>query len=117
MFKERIVDLRKRRKLSQQELAKAIGISREALSGYEQGRREPSLDTLEKLADYFGVSLDYLFGRTDLATPPPELDIPLEYVEVVKGWQQDGMSAQEIKDWWNRIKEIALKIKELENKK
>lgn len=36
-----------------------------SLSRYEHGRREPNLDTLLKLADYFGCSVDYLLGRTN----------------------------------------------------
>ena len=52
--------IRKQRKLSQQTVAMELNISREALSHYENGRREPSIGMLIKMSDYFNVSIDYL---------------------------------------------------------
>ena len=52
--------IRKQRKLSQQKVAMELNISREALSHYENGRREPSIGMLNKMSDYFNVSIDYL---------------------------------------------------------
>ena len=52
--------IRKQRKLSQQKVAMESNISREALSHYENGRREPSIGMLIKMSDYFNVSIDYL---------------------------------------------------------
>ena len=52
--------IRKKKKLNQQKVAMELNISREALSHYENGRREPSLALLIKMSDYFGVSIDYL---------------------------------------------------------
>ncbi len=51
---------RKRRNLNQQKVAMDLNISREALSHYENGKREPSLDMLLKMSDYFNVSINYL---------------------------------------------------------
>ncbi len=48
--------------LNQQKVAMDLNISREALSHYETGRREPSLDMLKKLSEYFNVSIDYLIN-------------------------------------------------------
>jgi transcriptional regulator with XRE-family HTH domain len=62
---ERIAKLRKELKLSQYELADRLGYSRGKLSNYEQGSRQPDYDTLQKLADFFGVTTDYLLGRTN----------------------------------------------------
>ena len=53
--------LRKGRKLTQDELSQAVDIKRANLSNYETGRRIPPLKQLQKIADYFGVGLDY-FG-------------------------------------------------------
>lgn len=58
----RLKELRKENNLSQRELGKVIGVTRQAISLYERGDREPKLKILEKLADYFGVSVDYLKG-------------------------------------------------------
>lgn len=54
--------VRQERNLNQLKVAMDLNISREALSHYETGRREPSLDMLRKLSDYFNVSIDYLIN-------------------------------------------------------
>ena len=58
-------NIRKQRNLNQQKVAMDLNISREALSHYETGRREPSLDMLKKLSEYFNVSIDYLINGED----------------------------------------------------
>ncbi len=62
MIGKRINELRKELELSQEELAKKIGVSRSALSLYEIDRREPDLETVKKIASLFGVTTDYLLG-------------------------------------------------------
>ncbi len=52
--------IRKQRKMSQQWVATQLHISRESLSYYENGKREPSLDLLVKMSDFFNVSVHYL---------------------------------------------------------
>lgn len=52
--------IRKEKRLSQQKVALDLSISREALSHYENGKREPSLNMLQKMSEYFNVSIDYL---------------------------------------------------------
>ncbi|MCQ2419717.1 MAG: helix-turn-helix transcriptional regulator [Clostridia bacterium] len=67
MFGTRIALLRTQQGMSQQMLARALGVSASAVGMYEQGRREPSLQTVVKLAELFGVSTDYLLrGETIL---------------------------------------------------
>lgn len=55
--------LRIKEHFSQQELADKLGISKSAISMYENGNREPDLETLERIADFFNVDMDYLIGR------------------------------------------------------
>ncbi|CEP67835.1 Cro/C1-type helix-turn-helix domain [Moorella glycerini] len=64
-FAERLTRLRERKGLTQEDLAKKLNISRSALSLWEIGKREPNFETTTKIADFFGVSVDYLLGRTD----------------------------------------------------
>ncbi len=65
-FKERLVYLRKEVfKLTQEDFAKKIGYTRSAISAWEIGRNEPSNEDIVKLADFFGVSTDYLLGKSD----------------------------------------------------
>jgi transcriptional regulator with XRE-family HTH domain len=61
---ERLRELRLRRKISQEEVARHIGITRSAYSHYEINNRQPVYETLIKLAAYFDVSLDYIIGGT-----------------------------------------------------
>ncbi|KPU42131.1 HTH-type transcriptional regulator ImmR [Oxobacter pfennigii] len=70
MFGERLKEIRIESKLTQEELGDMVGVSGNTISKYETGDREPSLDILTRIANYFNVSLDYLLGRTDLTTPP-----------------------------------------------
>ena len=63
---ERLVTLRKERKISQGELAKIINIHPNILGRYERGETNPNIDMASKLADALSVSLDYLVGKTDI---------------------------------------------------
>ena len=60
-----IAELRKNAKLSQRQLASIIGTSQANLSRWEQGLNEPSVVECWRIADYFGVSIDYLCGRKE----------------------------------------------------
>ncbi len=65
LFSERLIELREKSDLSQAEAAKEFGVVVRAYQRYEYGEREPRLSTLIRMADFYGVSLDYLAGRTD----------------------------------------------------
>ena len=64
-FPERLRQLRKSANISQQTLGNAMNVTKVSISGYETGNRKPDTDTLQKLADYFDVSTDYLLGRSE----------------------------------------------------
>ena len=65
-FAERLKEIRVERGLSQSAVSKALGLSRIACTNYELGIREPSLDLLVNLCDFFEVSADYILGRVDI---------------------------------------------------
>lgn len=65
-FSERLKELRISRGLSQVELSKNLGISKGAVNNYEHSVREPKLEMLEAIADYFNVDMDYLLGKSDI---------------------------------------------------
>lgn len=73
VFANILKTLRTDKHLSQQELATRLGISKSAVSMYEQGRREPDFDILNKIADIFQVDADYLLGRSSLSHMNPNL--------------------------------------------
>ena len=59
-------EIRARRNLSQQQVANHIGCSAVAYSRYENGIRQPSIETLLRVADLFGVTVDFLLGRQNV---------------------------------------------------
>ena len=73
MFIERLKKLRKKEKLTQKDIATFLNISQPAYQQFESGKKKMNLETMEKLADYFNVSIDYLLGKTEI--PDLEIDI------------------------------------------
>ena len=61
---------RKEKGLTQAELGKYFNLSKQTISSYENGGSSPDKDTLQRLADFFSVSVDYLLGRTDSREAP-----------------------------------------------
>ena len=62
---ETMSELRRKKGASQRTAAADLGISQALLSHYENGAREPGLDFVCRACEYYGVSADYLLGRTD----------------------------------------------------
>lgn len=96
MFSIRLKELREESGLSQYSFAAKLGIAQSTVGNWEAGKREPNLDMIGRLADFFKVSTDYLLGRTDdkhayIAKTPPEL----EGVKVVK-YGSDELTPEEV---------------------
>lgn len=70
MFKDNLKKLRKEKKITQEELSKIIGVERSSIGKYESSGVIPSVDVLNKIADYFNVSVDYLLGRSNTPANP-----------------------------------------------
>lgn len=77
MIGERLVELRKRRGLSQQEISDTLQVSRGTYSLWETDKRRPELDSLIALADFYGVSVDYLLGRETQTLAASRFDDPM----------------------------------------
>lgn len=73
IFAQRIDDLIARSGKTQKAVAEEMDVSPTAISDYRRGDREPSAYMLKKIAEYFGVTLDYLAGREECTTPDNEL--------------------------------------------
>ena len=71
-FQYILKNLRTSNSLTQDELSKSLKISRSTIGMYEKGAREPDFETLESIADFFNVDIDYLLGRTDKTTFIPQ---------------------------------------------
>jgi transcriptional regulator with XRE-family HTH domain len=90
-FQSRLKELRKHRKLTQEELGNVINVTKVSISGYENGNRTPDTETLQKLADFFEVSVDYLLGRSEA---------PVETEGVSKGnffyFDKEGLTDEDL---------------------
>ena len=62
----RLKELRLKKGVTQNEVAIAVGCAKSTYPKYEREEREPDIDALCRLADYFGVSVDYIVGRTNV---------------------------------------------------
>jgi transcriptional regulator with XRE-family HTH domain len=69
IFAKRIRLLRELQSFTQHDLGKKINVATTTYSGYENAAREPNFEKLNNIADFFGVSVDYLLGRTDIFLP------------------------------------------------
>lgn len=77
MFFKVLQQLRKGAKLTQDQLSDALQVQKRTYGSWERGERQPDFETLCRIADYFGVTTDYLLGRVPMdvvvkhETPPP----------------------------------------------
>ena len=72
MHDNRIKDLREDHDLTQSHIANYLHCSQVCYSNYENGKRDIPVAVLHTLADYYGVSVDYLIGRTNVKEPYPK---------------------------------------------
>ena len=72
---ERITKLRKEKGLNQVGLGLKLNVSQKMISSYESGVHQPSIDTLIHMADFFGVSVDYLLGLSNIRVPADKFTI------------------------------------------
>ena len=80
--------LREERRITQDEMANALHVTKRAYAGWERGERDVSTDTLCQMADFFGVSTDYILGRVPMdieikKETPPELPEGVQEIRAV----------------------------------
>lgn len=81
---ERLRSLRERKNLSQTELAKWMNLPNQSISNYERDYRKPPFEVIQKLADFYEVSIDYLLGREQYVTGT-------EKVKDIKSFLKEGI--------------------------
>lgn len=69
---QRIRDIREDKDLNQEDLAKVLNCTQACYSNYENGKRDIPSEVWEQLGDFYGVSVDYLMGRTNVKEPYPK---------------------------------------------
>ncbi|MCI8554302.1 MAG: helix-turn-helix transcriptional regulator [Clostridiales bacterium] len=75
---EKLARLREEFDISQKELAAQLNVGRSTISAYEKGTAQPSYDVLIRLAEFYGVNLDYLFGRTKIKASMKQIEDKLK---------------------------------------
>ena len=101
-FSERFTQLRKESRLTQEEIAKRLGLSKGTVGNYESGAREPKdFETLEMIADFFNCDIDFLIGRKN--TRP---EYTLEEMTIIELYRKaDDCDKATIKQVLSRYKE------------
>lgn len=91
MIGKKIKELREIKQITQEELAKYLGVAPQTVYKYEKEINEPDLKTTSKIAEYFNVTTDYLLGRTD---NPDMINEPIQIAASMK----DGLDISDMDD-------------------
>jgi len=99
MLGERLKSLRENRNMTQEQLAKLIGMSQQSIDHYENGRANPSIETLKRLVEVFNTTVDYLLGLTDNPNRPEDAPAACEpdYLQLVRRFLADPSIPEEEK--------------------
>ncbi len=88
MLKDRLKELREERGLSQQDVGDVVNLTHAAYGYYERGDRDPSTETLAKLADFYDCSVDYILGLTNVRKKSIRIDeknaVPIPVLGVIR---------------------------------
>jgi len=107
-FGDRLKELRTEGGFTQEELSKVFNTGKASISHYESNKRLPDANTIEKFADFFDVSLDYIMGRSDIRNPYNNTD------QVSNALADDP----ELKEFWEELKEresLQIMFKQVKN--
>ena len=97
--------LRKEKGLTQKDVADHLGISRQAYANYEAQNREPDINTLKSLSEFFGVTIDYILGNESSRSKTKGIKIPV-YGKVAAGIPIEAIT--DIEDYEEIPEEMAL---------
>ncbi len=120
---DRLRELRNSKSLTQLELSRQLNISKSNISKYENNTIEPNLEILDKIANFFDVSVDYLLGRVNIKNPyvdkkeetkEPKKD-PFDAFETFAAHQKEGGITNE-KDLANMVEDIVKRLLEEKEK-
>ena len=100
-FPERLKELRLKKGLTQKEIAEKFGIKQPNYQQWESGKRRPSSETLEKFANFFGVTMDYLSGNEE----------DFENIELLFRMNSKGLTEEEKKVFKKELIEFMEKRK------
>ena len=98
MFSKRLKTLRQEKHLNQIELSKLILVGNKTISDYERGISNPDFDTLQRIANFFNVSTDYLLGKTDDRNATAAAAPELEGVKLALYNQTEELTEEQLQD-------------------
>lgn len=104
MFKDALKELRIKRNLTQEQLANKLDLAKSTISMYENGKREPDLETLELFADFFNVDMNKLTGTVSNSEVLSDV-----YFSLAKSAQDEGINPDDIKIAIETIKNMRAK--------
>lgn len=78
MISQRLKELRKEKGITQKQFAEIFQVASGTIAMWEIGKRQPDIQMIDRIASYFGVSVDYLLGKTDIKNPLPRNIYPIE---------------------------------------
>ncbi len=111
MFSIKLKELREKAGLSQYSFADAFGVAQSTVGGWESGKREPNFETMQRLADFFDVSIDFLLGRNEKNSPisnkPTEEDLKIALF---------GGDKDVTEEMWAEVKSFAEYVKQKSKK-
>lgn len=89
-FGKRLKELRQEKNLTQVDLGKILLLNKSSISRYELTNQLPEIDTLQRMAKYFNVSLEYLLGETDFRNRDEEA------LKIIEAFEKEGISKNSI---------------------
>lgn len=108
MLAGRLRQLRREKNLLQKDIADYLGITTSAYGFYEQSKREPDKYTLERLADFFGTTVDYLLGRTDSREiPDKKIEAAIESDPELKAFWQVLQKRDDLKTFFKQVMNLS----------
>ena len=125
----RLKNLREDKNIKQKDLALYLDVSSSTIGKYEVGKREPNIEKLNKIADYFNVSIDYLVGRTEKKMPysvknyfqedidelKETFDLSKEQIQSIKFSQLESFIEKEFGEEIPVLEELKTKLYEDDN--
>lgn len=113
-FADRLRHLRKEKQITQEKLAERFFITKSAVSKYETGINTPENKLLQDMADFFGVSVDYLLGRTDDINFKAQYNPRDKAKEILEVIQKAGVNLENID--YDKLEQL-LKLANIEKEK
>lgn len=110
MIGQKLKEIRTEKKIKQSDVAAFLGCARTTYTQYETGVSEPDINTINKLADFFGVSVEFLLGRTEISTKTP---VTKDDLMVALFGGKDDVTPE----MWDEVKRFAEFVKQKNDKK